>query len=125
MALAPLNTKTGLPETLTAAQAQKVGQTLHLLIARSTDQELAEAMSKQELVQLIKLGIKNPAKTPEKPLKLSEQVINNASLLRDPVASRAQQLRDAETVRLHEANYGGMSDDEIALLREVERTELA
>lgn len=124
MALAPLNTSTGLPETLTAAQAQKVGHTFHLLIARATDQELAESMSKQELVQLMKLGVKNPAKAADKPIKLSEQIISNA-LAVGTESSRAQQLRDAETVRQHEAKYAGMTDDEIALLREVERTGLA
>lgn len=123
MALTPLNTNTGLPETLTPAQAQKVGQTLHLLIARSTDEELAEAMPKQELVQLTKIGVKNPANTAEKPVKLSEQIISNA-LFVGTTGSRAQELRDAETVRAHEARYGGMTDDEITLLREVERTGL-
>jgi hypothetical protein len=119
MALAPLNTNTGLPETLTPKQAQKVGQTLHLLIARSTDQELAGAMQKQELVQLIKLGVKT-AKTPA--LKLSEQVISNARGSYDPAAARAQQIRDAETVREHEAKYAGMTEADIALLRVTEST---
>ncbi|MEC3853460.1 hypothetical protein [Paenarthrobacter ureafaciens] len=125
MALAPLNMNTGLPEALTAAQAQKVGQILHLLIARSTDQELTEGMPKQELVELIRVGIKT-AKVPAPALQLSQQVVlNAASTGFDPVSTRAKQLRDAQTIRDHEAKYSGMSEEDIALLRVAESTGLA
>ncbi|ALE07248.1 hypothetical protein AL755_20125 [Arthrobacter sp. ERGS1:01] len=126
MTLAPLNTKTGLPEMLTAAQAQKVGVMLHLFFARATDKELSEPTSTDDLVALIKMGIKAGDKAaaaaaavaaPAPAVKMSGQVLFNAgSGSYDPVGARAKEIRDAETIRLHKEKYGDMTDAEIDLL---------